>query len=86
MKIKRSIILAAIIVALGSIVTCTPKFIFSIYESRNLGLFSSYQPVMQFSWLRRVTLFFPDYSLWCFPAKIEGTNRNEWLVPRTKSD
>ncbi len=57
MKAKRSIILAAIIVVLGLTIACIPKFIFPICESRNLGFFSSYQPVMRCFWFGRMELF-----------------------------
>ena len=57
MKLKRSVILAAIVVVLGLTVTCIPKFIFPICESGNLGFFSSYQPVMRCFWFGRIELF-----------------------------
>ena len=57
MKATRSIILTAIIVVLGLLIACIPKFIFPICESDNLGFFSSYQPVMRCFWVGRIELF-----------------------------
>ena len=49
--------LAAIIVILGLSVAFIPKYIFPICESGDLGLFSSYQPVMRCFWFGRMELF-----------------------------
>ena len=57
MKIRLSRIMAAIVVVLGLTVAFTPKYIFPICESSNLGFFSSYQPIMRCFWFGRMELF-----------------------------
>jgi hypothetical protein len=66
--------LAAIIVVLGLSVAFIPKYIFPICESGDLGLFSSYQPVMRCFWFGRMELFlgvlvvFSGLILFCRPT------------------
>ena len=57
MKISASRVLATIIVVLGLIVAIIPKYIFPICESDNLGVFSSYTPIMRCFWFGRIELY-----------------------------
>ncbi len=57
MKIRSSGILATIIVVLGLIIACIPKFVFPICEASDLGFFSSYSPIMRCFWFGRIELF-----------------------------
>ena len=57
MKINLSRVLAALVVVLGTMVALIPKYIFPICESKGLGFFGSYSPIMQCFWFGRVELF-----------------------------
>ena len=65
MKLSVSRVSATIIVALGLIVVFTPKYIFPICESAQLGFFSSYKPIMRCFWFGRVELFLGGLVVLC---------------------
>lgn len=58
-------VLAVIIALVGLSVAFTPKYIFPICESANLGLFTSYQPIMRCFWFGRVELLLGGLVVLC---------------------